>query len=138
MKSSTKPALKIGGGAFLLLAAFCIWYSIASNYGYDALSGTYIYRRDGESYTLHLYADQAFVEEINRAGSIQKVGGRWRRYGEAHVSFTKEFLPHPKEELNESGEAHGQFEKTLGIIPKLVVAPLPNGPTLHRERFDQK
>lgn len=120
------------GGVVLFLVAFWIWYSVASNYDYGALAGTYVFRVDGESCTLYLRADQAFIEDLNHSGSTQEAKGHWHRYGEAHVSFSSEFLKVSNEELNESGQAHGEFDKTLGIIPKLVLAPIPGGPTFHK------
>jgi hypothetical protein len=133
MRRRMKLVLKVGCVGGLLLTGFWIWYGIASNYDYSALAGTYVFRGDGESCTLYLRADRTFVEELNRSGTVHKAEGHWDRYGEAHVSFSGEFLKLTNEELNESGQAHGQFDKVLGIIPELVLAPLPDGPTFHRK-----
>jgi hypothetical protein len=75
------------------------------------------------------------VQELSRSGEIQKSQGHWDRYGEAHVSFSSEFVKLSGEELNADGQAHGQFDKTLGIHPTLVLAPLPDGPTFHKKWF---
>jgi hypothetical protein len=114
---------------------FAVWYTIAANYEYGALAGTYVFRAADESCELHLRPDQTFTQEIRRSGQTQRAEGQWHRYGEAHVSFSREFIPLQKQELNGSGEAHGQFEKTLGLFPKLVLAPLPDGPTLQKKWF---
>lgn len=117
----------------LPLVVFGGWYRIAANYDYGSLAGTYVFHGSGEECTLYLRADCTFVEEIIRLGQTQKSAGHWRRYGEAHASFSSEFLELPNEELNAAGEAHGQFDKTLGLFPTLVLAPLPAGPEFHRK-----
>jgi len=119
----------------LFVALFAIWYSVASNYDYSALAGTYVFHGNGESCTLYLRPDQTFVQELSRSGEIQRSQGRWHRYGESHVSFSAEFLTISGEELNAGGEAHGEFDRVLGIIPKLVLAPLPGGPTFRKNWF---
>lgn len=130
-----KLLVKLACGGVLLLFTFWAWYSVASNYDYSALAGVYVFRGNGETCTLYLRADQTFVEELSHSGSVQRAEGHWQRYGEAHVSFSSEFLRLAKEELNGSGQAHGEFDKTFGIIPKLVLAPLPGGPTFHKRWF---
>lgn len=129
-----KAFVRVGCG-LLLLVLFWVWYSMAANYDYSALAGTYLFQGTGETCTLYLRADRTFVEEISRSGQTQKSAGHWDRYGEAHVSFSSEFLKLTNEELNASGQAHGQFEKTLGIFPTLVLAPLPDGPRFHKKWF---
>jgi hypothetical protein len=52
---------------------------------------------------------------------------------EAHVSFSSEFLKVSGQELDAAGEAHGQFDKTLGLLPYLTLAPLPDGPAFRRK-----
>jgi hypothetical protein len=128
-------SVRIIGWVFLAIAAFWAWYSMAANYDYRALAGTYVFQGTGETCTLYLHADRTFEEEINRSGKTQKSAGHWDRYGEAHVSFSSEFLKLTNEELNASGQAHGQFDKTLGIFPTLVLAPLPDGPRFHKKWF---
>ncbi len=122
-------------GVLSAIVLLCGWYAVAANYDCQALAGTYILTGNGEKCTLKLRSDQTFSEEIYRSGNLQIVRGHWHRYGESHVSFSSEFLKLPGQELNESGEAHGQFDKTLGILPFLVLAPLPNGPTLRKHLF---
>jgi hypothetical protein len=122
-------------GVLTAIVLLCGWYAVAANYDYRALAGTYVLTSNGEKCTLKLRSDQTFSQEIDRSGNLQIVRGQWRRYGESHVSFSSEFLKLPGQELNESGEAHGQFDKTLGILPFLVLAPLPNGPTLRKHLF---
>ena len=128
-----KKLVRVGGALVLVAVAFVGWYSIAANYDYGALSGTYTLSRNGEKCTLYLRPDQTFSEELNRGGVEQKAEGRWRRYGEAHVSFSSEFLKLSGQELNAAGEAHGQFDKALGLFPSLTLAPLPDGPTFRKK-----
>lgn len=122
-------------GILLSIIAFWVWWAVAFNYGYGALAGTYVFHGNGETCTLYLRLDRTFVQELSRSGEIQKSQGSWHRYGESHVSFSNEFLKLSGEEMNADGQAHGQFEKTLGIFPALVLAPLPNGPKFHKKLF---
>ncbi|HEY3625080.1 MAG TPA: hypothetical protein VGL00_02315 [Terracidiphilus sp.] len=130
-----KIFVRAGCGLLLVVVIFWLWYSVAANYDYDALSGTYTFNRDSEKCTLYLRPNQTFSEELNRGGVVKEAQGRWHRYGEAHVSFSAEFLKVSGQELNASGEAHGQFDKTLGLHPYLTLAPLPDGPTFHKKWF---
>src|SRR5271154_6804044 len=102
------------GWVLVLFALFCTWYYVAANYDYSSLAGTYVFNQDKERCTLYLRSDRTFTQELDHSGSYQKSEGTWYRYGESHVSFSSEFLKVPGEELNANGEAHGQFEKTLG------------------------
>jgi hypothetical protein len=122
-------------GIFLSIIVFWVWYSLAANYDYAALAGTYVFRGNGETCTLYLRPDRTFVQQLSRSGVIQKSQGNWHRYGEAHVSFSNEFLKVSGEEMNADGQVHGQFNKTLGLFPTLVLAPLPNGPRFHKKVF---
>jgi hypothetical protein len=126
---------RLGLGILLSIILFWVWYSVASNYDYGSLSGTYVFHGNGEICTLYLHPDRTFAQEISRSGAVQKSQGEWHRYGQAHVSFSSEFMRVPGEELNGDGQAHGQFDKTLGLFPVLVLAPLPNGPRFQRKLF---
>jgi hypothetical protein len=108
---------------------------VAADYDYSALAGTYIFRGKSETCTLRLNADRTFTQELSRGREIQKSQGQWNRYGESHVSFSNEFLKVSGEEMNADGQAHGQFEKLLGIFPTLVLAPIPDGPKFRKRRL---
>jgi hypothetical protein len=125
--------MRLGAGVFLLLILAFVWYSIAANYDYSILSGTYVFNGNGESCTLNLRADGTFEQKVNRSGEIQISHGYWRRYGEAHVSFSSEFMKLSGEEMNTEGQAHGQFEKIIGLFPTLTLAPIPSGPRFRKE-----
>jgi len=122
-------------GIFLPLILFWGWYIVAANYDYNALAGTYVFDGNREQCTLYLRRDRTFVQELGRSGETQKSQGHWNRYGQSHVSFSHEFLKLSGEEMNAEGQAHGQFDKTLGIFPTLVLAPLPNGPKFRKRPF---
>ena len=133
--------MRIGVGGRLVtgivigLALLMGWYEVAANYDYGALAGTYVLAAGGEQCTLRLAPDQTFTEEIRDFRNERIVRGHWRRYGEAHVPFSGDFIKISGEELNAAGEAHGQFEKTLGLWPLLTLAPLPDGPKFRRHLF---
>jgi hypothetical protein len=122
-------------GLFLSIVVFWIWYIVAANYDYRALAGTYVFDGNGEKCTLYLRSDRTFVQQLSRSGEMQTSQGHWHRYGEAHVSFSNEFLKVSGEEINAEGQAHGQFDKRLGLFPTLVLAPLPDGPKFHKQLF---
>jgi hypothetical protein len=130
-----KALMRLALGVLVSIAIFWAWWSVAANYDYAALAGTYVFHGKGETCTLYLRSDRTFIQELSRAGGIQKSQGRWDRYGESHVSFSNEFLKLSGEEPNAEGQSHGQFEKTLGLFPTLVLAPLPNGPQFHKKLF---
>jgi len=121
-------------GAILALIVFLgFWYAVAANYDYGALAGNYVLNRDSERCILHLRSDRTFTEELVRSGSVQKAQGTWYRYGESHVSFSPEFLTISGQEVNADSEAHGEFGKTLGFLPYLTLAPLPDGPKFRKK-----
>ena len=119
----------------LVIVLFCVWYIVAANYDYSALAGTYVFHSKGETCTLYLHPDRTFVQEISRSGEIEKSHGYWLRYGEAHVSFSSEFLKLSGEEMDSARQAHGQFAKTLGLFPTLTLAPEATGPRFHKKFF---
>lgn len=71
-------------------------------------------------------------EVSNKKGQVQRAQGYWNRFGEAHVAFSSEFLKLPGQDYDTSGQAHGEFEKILGLFPKLSLAPIPGGPIFHK------
>ena len=124
---------RLAVGILVSIILFWVWYSVYANNDYGALAGTYVFDGNGEKCTLYLRSDRTFAQELKRSGEIQKSQGHWHRYGQAHVSFSNEFLKLSGEETNADGQAHGQFDKTLGIFPTLTLAPLPNGPEFRKE-----
>jgi hypothetical protein len=125
--------LKIAVLIFAPIAAFVAWFYIAANYDYGALSGEYVYKTKDASCVLYLHSDTTFVQNLSDSGRLEHVHGQWRRYGQAGVSFSNEFLKLPGQEFDGSNAAFGKFDKTLGIFPKLTLAPLPGGPVFHKK-----
>src|SRR5215471_7548808 len=124
-----KRLVSIAIAMFVAIGLFASWYYIAANYDYGALAGVYIFERNGERCLLDLRADRSFKEQLSSSGNIRQAEGTWHRYGESHVSFSQTFLTVSGQELNASGETHGDFEKRLGLFLVLTLAPLPEGPT---------
>lgn len=135
------------GSIFLALALFCLWYSVAANYDYDALAGTYTFNGDGESSTLILKPDRTFQQELRTNRGVDRATGTWRRIGEGGVNFSLGFLrisgakeyreefPDHLDGTPEDDEYYGHFEKVLGIYPILKLNANPPGPTLHKRLF---
>lgn len=69
-----------------------IWYCVAADYSYGAVSGTYPLSLNGEVSTLILNKDRSFQQELSRDGKVERTQGSWRRLGEGGVVFSKEFL----------------------------------------------
>ncbi len=125
------------GSLLLALALFCLWYSIAANYDYDELAGTYTFSGDGVSSTLVLKADATYQQELRHNGRVDYAKGTWHRSGMAGVGFSNGFLRLPGtrtaiEEWPDSSpsdpDAHtfyGHFRKVLGIYPVLDLNPNP-------------
>ncbi|SNS27990.1 hypothetical protein SAMN05421770_101319 [Granulicella rosea] len=111
------------------------WYVVAADYDYSALSGTYVFSGGGEKCILRLEPNETFTQILSRDGKTSSVQGSWHRYGEAHVSFSAEFIPLVGEDLKPLGAPHGQFDKTFGFFPSLTLAPLPDGPTFRKKLF---
>jgi len=126
-----KTLAKVSFVLFGLFALFWVWYGIAADYDYQALSGTYTIARAGESCTLRLNADGSFSEELVRLNYAQSASGKWHRFGEAGVEFSPSFLMLSDQKPGFGGGIYGRFEKTLTLFPSLVLGP-EDAPRLHR------
>ena len=131
-----KP-VRIGGWIFLSFAVFSIWFMVAADYGYGAVSGTYTFRQGGESSTLTLRKDRTFRQKRDREGKIECAQGNWRRIGEGGVNFSKKFLPIGQIRAESDGSIYGEVQKSfLELIPSIVLGPdRYGGPRFHRELF---
>jgi hypothetical protein len=78
---------------FGLLGILAVWYVIATGYDYADLAGTYKVTLDERTCILKLNKDHTFIQELNHNGNTEMRYGTWRRYGQAHVSFSREFVP---------------------------------------------
>jgi hypothetical protein len=132
MGRRNKRLISIAVIAFAVIVLFVAWYYVAANYDYRALAGVYVFERNDERCVLDLRSDRTFKEQLSYSGDVRNAEGTWHRYGESHVSFSQPFLKVSGQELNASGEAHGEFEKRLGLFPVLTLAPLPDGPRLRK------
>jgi hypothetical protein len=128
--------LRILLGVVLLASGFWCWYMMAADYGYRAVSGTYIFSGDGDSSTLVLRQDQSFQQELNRDGKVDRARGTWRRVGEGGVVFSKEFLKVRGQEVRSDGQADGEIEKRFaGFFPSIRFEPQFSGPRFNRRLF---
>jgi hypothetical protein len=124
--------ISIAVATFAVVALFFAWYYVAANYDYAALAGVYVFEGNDERCVLDLRPDRSFKEQVSHSGNVRDAEGTLYRYGESHVSFSQAFLIVSGQELNASGEAHGEFEKRLGLFPVLTLAPLPDGPKFRK------
>ncbi|MFZ1005675.1 MAG: hypothetical protein WAN65_02485 [Candidatus Sulfotelmatobacter sp.] len=123
-------------GIVLSIILFWVWYSVAADYGYSAVAGTYTLQQSGEISTLVLRPDRSFQQEVTRAGKVDRAQGSWRRIGEGGIVFSKEFLKVAGQEVRSDGEADGQVEKRcLGLLFSITLNPDPGGPTFRKKLF---
>jgi hypothetical protein len=112
----------------LPLCIFSIWYSVAADYGYGAVSGTYTFRQHGEESTLVLGKDRTFQQDLRRNGIVQHAEGTWRRLGEGGMVFSSEFLKLSGQESRPDGQADGEVRKHfLGLLVSIDLAPESKG-----------
>jgi hypothetical protein len=129
-------SVRISGLIIILIAVLWTWYMVAADYGYGAVSGTYVLRHDGEQSTLILKKDRSFQQVLNRQGKTERVQGRWRRVGEGGVVFSKEFLKLTGQEVRADGQADGKVRKQcLGLFLSINFEPDPGGPMFHKRFF---
>jgi len=127
------------GALIFALALFSVWYSIAANYNYNALSGTYEYAKDGITSTLYLKKDGTFQQKLVAGDNVDISKGTWRRIGEGGVAFSKDFMrlpgqlsyldkfgPDPNGNKDADTDFGGHFEKVLTLFPVLYVDGKPN------------
>jgi hypothetical protein len=141
-----KRALYSIGGIIALFALFCVWFSIASNYDYDALRGTYTYKNANVSSTLVLHADRTFSQQLTDGGKTVSASGTWNRIGEGGVTFSADFLRLPGQQssadvpgADQDSIAHpwfyGYFDKTLTVYPVLRLEGTASNLAMHRNFF---
>jgi hypothetical protein len=125
----------ITGGVLVVVVAFWIWYVIAADYGYAALSGTYVLQSGPETSTLILRQNRTFEEQQSRMGRVERVRGTWHRFGEAGIAFSHEFLNTQQQSPGPDGEVYGRVEKRcLGLIPYIVLDPADSGGSTFRKQ----
>jgi hypothetical protein len=117
--------------AILGLLVFCYW--VVADYGYSAVSGTYILRTNGETSTLLLRKDRSYEQELVHDGKTNHARGNWYRFGEGGIAFSKEFLKMPGQEAKADGEVYGNVRKAYGLFFSIVFNPDPGGPVFHKK-----
>jgi hypothetical protein len=123
-------------GILLSIILFWVWYSVAADYVYSAVAGTYTLQQSGETSTLVLRPDRSFLQEVTRAGRVERAQGSWRRIGEGGIVFSKEFLKMAGQEVRPDGEADGEVKKRcLGLLFSINLNPDPGGPTFRKKLF---
>lgn len=83
-------AARTAGWSLILIVMLWVWYMVAADYGYGAVSGTYTLRREGESSTLVLRRDRTLQQQLSHAGEDILSQGTWLRRGEGGIEFSKE------------------------------------------------
>jgi hypothetical protein len=122
-------------GFLLAIVLFCVWYTIAANYSYGAVSGTYNFGENREASTLILKEDHSFQQGLSSNGKLESARGSWRRIGEGGVVFSKEFLRMTGQEVRSDGQADGEVKKKFGLFLSIHLNPDPGGPVFHKELF---
>jgi len=127
---------RVASGILLSIILFWVWYSVAADYGYSAVSGTYTLQRNGETSTLLLRPDRSFQQEVSHGENVERAQGSWRRVGQGGVVFSKEFLKTAGQEVRPDGEVDGEVEKRcLGLFVSIAFNPDRGGPTFHKKLF---
>lgn len=126
--------VRLACGAALFLLVFWVWYCWAADYGYGAVSGTYVFRNDGEHSTLVLLSSRVFHQELVRSGTVERVDGTWRRVGEAGIVFSKEFLRARGQRVRPDGQADGLIEKSFGGLFISIAFEGDEGGPIFRKR----
>lgn len=120
----------------LSIVVFVAWYSVAADYGYAAVSGTYVLHHDQEISTLVLKPDRTFEQEVRRGGKVERAQGNWRRIGEGGIVFSKEFLKLTGQEVRTDGQADGEVKKRcLGLRMSIKLNPDQGGPIFRKKLF---
>jgi hypothetical protein len=126
----------IAGGVLVVVVFFWVWYVVAADYGYGALSGTYILQSGPETSTLILRENRIFEQQQSHMGREERVRGTWRRVGEAGIAFSHEFLNTQQQNPGLDREVYGGVEKRrLGLIPYIVLDPVDSSSPTFRKQF---
>jgi len=101
------------------IVLFFAWYMYAADYSYHAISGTYVFKQHGYTYTLKLHPDKTFDERVAIQGNWRDTKGTWRRIGEGGVTFEGDFLPPPGITKSTSGSVYAEANKSYTLRPSL-------------------
>jgi hypothetical protein len=121
MKAGLRSAIRISaiavGALVALWLCFGIWFVVATDYGDNAVSGTYDLAQNGEKSTLIVKPDHTFQQQLARSGKVSRATGTWRTVGEGGIAFSTEFIVVAGQELGANRTAYGEFHRTLGLLP---------------------
>jgi hypothetical protein len=117
----------------LIFALFTIWYSIASDYGYRAVSGTYAFKGNAEKSILVLREDRSFQQELVRSGKVQHAEGTWRLLGQSGIEFSSEFQDLSDQKLGPAGEHYGSIKKQFGLFVSIALNSQGDGPVFRKQ-----
>jgi len=119
---SFKWIARIAGPVFLLLAIALCWFLIASDYSDAAACGTYELTYDGLRSNLILLPDHTFKQDVSDARGVSQAKGTWRRFGQAGIQFSPDFLALPGQQGGEEdGSAYAHMERHFGILIRLAL-----------------
>jgi hypothetical protein len=107
------------------IVAFCIWFSIASNYDESAVAGVYVAQREHATSTLLLQSDGSFVQYLDGTNQHLKTTGRWHRIGEGGIVMSPQFMSLATEQRSASVETYGEVHKVLTLFPVLWIDGQP-------------
>lgn len=69
--------------------------------------------------SLLLRPDHNFIQDLSDARKHQHATGTWRRIGEGGVTFSKEFISLPGQELGEDGSSYADMRRDFGLLVHL-------------------
>jgi hypothetical protein len=119
----------------VVVVASWVWYVVAADYSYTALSGTYVSQPGTEPSTLILRENRTFEQQQIHMGSVQRVRGTWHRFGEAGIAFSDEFLNARQQKTGNDAQVYGRVEKrSLGLVPYIALDPADSGSPLFRKK----
>jgi hypothetical protein len=128
-------AARTGLVVALAIVVFWVWYSVAADFSYRAVSGKYTLKVDGETSVLVLNQDQTFQQVLSSHGKTERAEGSWRRVGEGGVVFSKEFLGVSGQERRPDGQTDGEVRKRFGLFASIHLNRDPGGPVFYKQPF---
>jgi hypothetical protein len=117
----TKPARTRGVVLLALFLALAFWWVVASDYSDAVARGKYHFGQSGVVSSLVLKPDHTFQQELKRGDQTEHSQGTWRTLGQSGVSFSKEFLPVPGEEVEPDGTTFADIIKPFGLLVTLQI-----------------
>jgi hypothetical protein len=94
----------------IIIGIGVFWYWEGENFTDGAVSGTYVFRLNGETSTLVLRSDHVFEQELESAGMLRRAEGSWSVFGEGHIEFSPELLRVSGAEISASERPTGRLK----------------------------